>query len=83
MTDVENNKVTRLVENSGNSEISADMVLMKNVQKFQTNAFVYFIGDTLNGWKVNRYNIDNVLASAEGEENRPINLIECEALIYV
>ena len=49
---------------------------------FRTNDFIYFVGDLRNGWKVNRYDSENLKAVAEGTANKPITLEECEGLIY-
>lgn len=51
-------------------------------EKFFDGLYVYFIGDTLTGWKVNRYDLNNNRTSAQGTTNKPTSLLDCQALSY-
>jgi hypothetical protein len=51
--------------------------------KFTDNNYIYFVGDIATGWRVNRYDIDNIKATVDGIVNKPTNLAECQALSYI
>jgi len=50
--------------------------------KFLDSSYTYFVGDTANGWTVNRYDINNNKTISNGTNDKPVTLLECQALSY-
>lgn len=60
-----------------------DSSTFTNIQKFNNDNYIYFVGDVSNGWKVNRWDINNNIMNATGDTNKPMTLGDCESLSYI
>jgi len=79
ITAAEDGSITISSTGGGGGVLEPDFV---TTDKFTDTNYIYFIGDTVTGWAVNRYDIGNIKTTSSGTVNRPTSLVDCQGLIY-